>query len=388
MRVILFDLLNAQPNKSSKYHGGGEYIKTVFAALVERCKKDVQIVPFYDSQRFLDGWIKSLIQSKKLKTIDVKSIDQIQMVADQISADIFFSGLPEHYRREWFPQYTKIIGVIHGLRKIEKSHDKYEWKYFDGKQQIISKLRLFKSYMLNKEKKLSYVIAEQKRVIELLDMIICDSYHTYYALIYYYKDTVLDKLKVFYPPLKQMSFEANVNIPEEIKGKFLLILGGDRWLKNAYRSVMAIDSLYTRGFLGEIQTVLVGQTSQTIKTSIENESMFVWLDYVENAQLEALYKNCEVFVYPTLNEGFGYPPLEAMSFGKTCVVSAVCSLPEVCGNAVYYINPYDEGEIANRILYAVDMPIEYSVIKNHMSNIYAKQNKDLEALCDYILNIN
>lgn len=385
MRTILFDLLNAQPSKTSKFHGGGEYIKIVFSTLVERCG-EVQVVPFYDSERFLDEWIKILIEDKQLKTFDVKSTDQIKMVAYKIVPDVFFSGLPEHYKREWFPKCTEIIGVIHGLRKIEIIHDEYEWKYFDGKQQIKSKLRLLKAKVFNnREKERNCAIVDQKRVIELLDLIICDSYHTYYALDYYYNDIALKKLKMFYPPLKKTFSGLTNTVPAQVKGKFLLLLGGDRWLKNAYRGIKAIDDLYVRGFLEEIQTVLVGQTSQTIRNSVKNIDKFIWLDYVESDELEALYQNCEVFIYPSLNEGFGYPPLEAMRYGKTCVVSAVCSLPEICGNAVYYINPYDIGEIADRILCAIDMPIEGSVISDQMNGISAKQNEDLYALCDYII---
>lgn len=46
-----------------------------------------------------------------------------------------------------------------------------------------------------------------------------------------------------------------------------------------------------------------------------------------------------MFVYPSLFEGFGYPPLEAMSCGAPVIASAVTSLPEVCGDAAVYVDP-------------------------------------------------
>ena len=80
------------------------------------------------------------------------------------------------------------------------------------------------------------------------------------------------------------------------------------------------------------------------------------------------------------------PPLEAMRYGKTCIVSGVCSLPEVCGDAVYYCNPYDIEEIQNRILMASEKKIDTDKVLKHFRTIVGKQNQDLYGLCEYILN--
>lgn len=53
------------------------------------------------------------------------------------------------------------------------------------------------------------------------------------------------------------------------------------------------------------------------------------------------YKNCVAFLFPSLAEGFGVPPLEAMSFGKPVFLSRLMSLPEVGGNAAYYFNNFE-----------------------------------------------
>lgn len=78
------------------------------------------------------------------------------------------------------------------------------------------------------------------------------------------------------------------------------------------------------------------------------------------------------------------PPLEAMKYGKTCIVSAVCSLPEVCGNGVYYVNPYDTGEIENRILHAIDEKIPSEVVYENFKKTFHKQTEDLDLLCRFI----
>jgi glycosyltransferase involved in cell wall biosynthesis len=73
------------------------------------------------------------------------------------------------------------------------------------------------------------------------------------------------------------------------------------------------------------------------------------LGYVTDAQLRALYSHAACFVYPSLYEGFGLPPLEAMMCGCPVVVSGAASLPEVCGDAAVYCDPHDPTDIARSI---------------------------------------
>jgi glycosyltransferase involved in cell wall biosynthesis len=71
--------------------------------------------------------------------------------------------------------------------------------------------------------------------------------------------------------------------------------------------------------------------------------------FVPDATLAALYRLASVFVFPSLYEGFGLPPLEAMAAGVPVVTSNVSSLPEVVGDAAVLIDPMDAGAIAEAI---------------------------------------
>lgn len=74
-----------------------------------------------------------------------------------------------------------------------------------------------------------------------------------------------------------------------------------------------------------------------------------FLDFVPDDDLSALFSACDAFVFPSLYEGFGLPPLEAMACGAPVICSNASSLPEVVGDAALLVDPRDIGEIANAI---------------------------------------
>jgi glycosyltransferase involved in cell wall biosynthesis len=71
--------------------------------------------------------------------------------------------------------------------------------------------------------------------------------------------------------------------------------------------------------------------------------------YVSDSQLASLYRGSLGFIYPSLGEGFGFPPLEAMASGVPVITSSVTALPEVCGPAALYVDPCDTADLARKI---------------------------------------
>ena len=76
-----------------------------------------------------------------------------------------------------------------------------------------------------------------------------------------------------------------------------------------------------------------------------------WLGAQTDAELKEAYQTATMLVYPSLYEGFGLPPLEAMACGCPVVCSKTASLPEVCGEAAEYFDPTSEEEMAAKIAY-------------------------------------
>jgi glycosyltransferase involved in cell wall biosynthesis len=87
------------------------------------------------------------------------------------------------------------------------------------------------------------------------------------------------------------------------------------------------------------------------------------LGFVDDKDLPVLLASANLFVFPSLYEGFGYPPLEAMASGVPVVTSITSSLPEVVGNAGVMVDPFDFRKISDemtRILKDPNVASDYS----------------------------
>ena len=93
---------------------------------------------------------------------------------------------------------------------------------------------------------------------------------------------------------------------------------------------------------------------------MKNEGIIV-LGFEEDQWLPAIYANALAFIYPSLHEGFGLPPLEAISCGTPVLLSNASSLPEVGGDAALYFDPLSVGAI------------EEAIEKNILMSIFRKQ---------------
>jgi glycosyltransferase involved in cell wall biosynthesis len=86
------------------------------------------------------------------------------------------------------------------------------------------------------------------------------------------------------------------------------------------------------------------------------EGRVVFPGYVDDADLPALYSAAAVFVYPSLYEGFGLPPLEAMACGTPVISSNAASLPEVVGDAALLVDPTDTTALAQALHAVLSQP--------------------------------
>ena len=71
---------------------------------------------------------------------------------------------------------------------------------------------------------------------------------------------------------------------------------------------------------------------------------------ITDSERQWLFKNCDVFVFPSLTEGFGFPVLEAMQFGKPVVMSNRTSLPEIAGDSGFFFPSYQATEMSKAVM--------------------------------------
>jgi glycosyltransferase involved in cell wall biosynthesis len=134
---------------------------------------------------------------------------------------------------------------------------------------------------------------------------------------------------------------------------FILYIGSIEPRKNLSTLVKSFYALKKKGLKHKL--VIAGpsgwknaQLYDTI-TSLGLTNEIVFLGFVLDDDLPSLYSAAEVFVYPSLYEGFGLPPLEAMACGTPVVTSRASSIPQVVDAAALVVNPLNQGELAEAI---------------------------------------
>lgn len=96
-----------------------------------------------------------------------------------------------------------------------------------------------------------------------------------------------------------------------------------------------------------------GWLSGPLFTAIERSPMrdrILLTDYLHDEDLRALYASCRAFIYPSLYEGFGLPPLEAMACGAPVIASRIAALTETSDEAARFFDPHSVGDLAKEIL--------------------------------------
>jgi glycosyltransferase involved in cell wall biosynthesis len=185
-----------------------------------------------------------------------------------------------------------------------------------------------------------------------------------------------DILRFFRVPESKVSIIANAiderygtpPLPAEVQrvrerfqlyGDFLLYAGNIRPHKNLDRLIEAFHQLRESPRFEHLRLLIIGDEISkypTLRRAVHRYKLHKhvrFFGFVPESTLAVLYRLATVFVFPSLYEGFGLPPLEAMASGTPVVTSNVSSLPEVVGDAALLIDPYDAAAIAQGLRQAL-----------------------------------
>jgi glycosyltransferase involved in cell wall biosynthesis len=384
---LLIDLIATQENPKYKFDGGREYSKVIFKEIIEHKVKSCDITCFCDTNKAIDEDILEIIEKYNLNVIKLDNISQIQNILKSDRYDKVYSGLPYVYSDLNLGD-VEFVMTLHGLRPLEMPTDLYEIKFASStteKAKFIYK-NIFSSKYAKHQKEVFYKLLNVSTKVR----IVTDSYHTKYSIVENFPMVKPESVYVLYcpvPPTNTCLNEKEYNSLNIVSKEFFLLISADRWIKNPYRAVKAFDEVVTNWPNINKKMVVLGAKNPKL-FDIKNPKSFMFLDYVSRDTLDLLYKNAYAFIYPTLNEGFGYPPLESMRHGTPVLASAITSVSEVCGDGAIYFNPFSIDEIKNRILQLTFERERYEYITSKCSGsfqaIIKKQTEMLQGFFEIL----
>ena len=192
---------------------------------------------------------------------------------------------------------------------------------------------------------------QMTREIAVADAIICVSESTRRDLLHYYD----------VDPSRAVTIHSGIAAPPEgepvdgLPSRYILFVSTIEPRKDLGTLLDAYERLRAAGAYDGALVVVgkVGWKSESIVPRLRSPGV-VHLDYLRYAQLATVYRNAEVFVLPSIYEGFGFPLLEAMSHGIPSIAARSSSLPEIGAEAALYFEPRDAGELAAQLRRVLD----------------------------------
>lgn len=158
--------------------------------------------------------------------------------------------------------------------------------------------------------------------------------------------------------IKNISFDI-VKTKYQLDTNYILFIGTLEPRKNIVRLIEAYGKIENQI---KQDLVIVGgkgwfynEIFDTVRR-LNLEDRVKFTGFVSEVEKFSILKNSDIFIYPSLYEGFGLPVLEALSLGIPTITSNVSSMPEVAGDAALLINPESLDEIANTVLFLIDHP--------------------------------
>jgi glycosyltransferase involved in cell wall biosynthesis len=330
------------------YPGTG--VATYTQNLVEnllKTDKENEYLLFFSSLRKKTQISNLKIQNynSKLKTYSFPPIflELLWNKLHRLPMEMFMGKLDVLHTSDWLEPPSQAV-------KVTTVHDLAVYKYPES-----FAVRGGHDIVTNQKRKLAWVKKESK-------LIIADSLATKKDLIEILGISE-EKIRVIYLAAEKTYGEREIREIREIRKKYeldrlyVLMMGAGEPRKNLARGIRAFREI--GAIWSELELVIVGKygwgEEDNLKFKIKNLKL---LGYVPREDLPALYAGAEVFVYPSLYEGFGLPILEAMSCGCPVVTSNVSSLPEIAGEAGVLVDPLKIEDIAEGIRIAMNSRME------------------------------
>lgn len=305
--------------------GIGTYIKNLLPIIIKKMSHNQfyiignseelnSYIGNYDNVTYIDlnVPIYSLKEQINLKKVIPKDTDLF--FSPHYNIPLFFSG--------------KLVTTVHDMFHIAMH------QYLNSTAQKIYAKFMFKAVKLKSDKILTVSNFSKKEIIKYVN--IDDS-----------------KVHVTYNGVTKNDNDGCYSDYKHNRKPYLLFIGNVKPHKNLIKLLEAFNLLPEHI---DVELVIIGKKDGFINgdlkvkefaKSMENKVRFT--GYLSEEELQEYILYSQGLVFPSLYEGFGLPPLEAMIHGCPVIASNVASIPEICGDAVLYVDPYNPEDIANKI---------------------------------------
>jgi glycosyltransferase involved in cell wall biosynthesis len=198
----------------------------------------------------------------------------------------------------------------------------------------------------------SFIMERKRKLFSQADAILCVSESSRRDLLNFY-DVAEQNTHVVYhgfSPLPIPPSFAEPTIPSRLP--YLLYVGSRAEYKNFS---LLLHAFSRSGLTRDYRLMVVGGGAFSAQEQAKIDSLnladqIILIPKADEAMLAIAYRDAALFVYPSLYEGFGFPPLEAMSLGCPVLVHRTSSLPEVCGDAAFYFDHSDVDELSRALV--------------------------------------
>lgn len=360
--IIYIDFTESVPRIGAKFHGGGRYSIRYASLLISRLKNKHFFTLIYPTNYVLTHEEKNLLSlSSSVNIIHCNELNKIDIVDKNA---VIFIPLISVKRlsivkkiKMKYPD-IKVFATIHGVRYLDYNFDSIEKYYNSGLTRIFYSLISYSKIIFLKP---IYKLI-LKKYIPFYDKVFTDSNDSMQKLLNVSKPKYIKPFFLGYIP-NNNAYE-DFMIPKE---PFCLFLNSNRPEKNYIRTLFAFIK-YIEKTGDNLILVTIGSSDTLIKRinkirhiniNIINNNV-VFYESVSSSVLNKLYGSCEFTIFTSKSEGFGLPVIEAINNKKPVLASQECSIPEILGSSLHYIDPYSTISIMEGIMHLrVQKNIEY-----------------------------
>lgn len=282
--MLVFDLTAVQYSGNNRIHGGGEYANIILNELIST---GIKFSCVYTSQLHIDNDYFAKLNKYGIVYLDYKEIGLVETIKT-LGGHTFYSAIPYTYGDLDFSG-IRFIGTIHGLRDLEILSDEYMYIYDSTIKgyfkTLVKGTNLYKSITTRKIYKRFESLFKNKDF-----KFIVVSEHTKYAIKTFFPQVDLNNIKVYYSPSL-----VELTIHTKSLDSFYLLVSGNRWLKNVYRAILAIDDLLSKGLINH-KVKITGSPSPKMLKKIKNPTYFEFFPYVTNEELSILMQQAYCFI--------------------------------------------------------------------------------------------